>query len=298
MGLNSDKELEMVASMTAFAREATQQEWGQATWELRSVNHRYLDLSFRLPENFREYEHTWRNLVNQFLHRGKVECGLSFAPSSKTAPLLEINQNLVEQLLFSCQTIMNYPSVSPKIKAMELLKWPDVLVVKSRDISHLQEPLTQLLTVTLEDFVKARAREGKQLKEVIEAKLTQVLHQVAIVREKLPLCLQAQKQKLTQKLNEIQVNFDKERLEQELVIFAQRMDVEEEIDRLITHVKEVERALMSQGATGRRLDFLMQEMNREANTLGAKSLDASVTQAAIELKVLIEQMREQVQNVE
>lgn len=288
----------MIASMTAYGRRATQQEWGQAVWELRSVNHRYLDLTFKLPENLREWEADWRHLATTALHRGKVECHLTFIPSHQSAPYLEVNADLVNQLLSNCQRVAEHPGVSPTIKAMELLRWPDVLITKPRDISHLQAPLTELFAAALADLVETRKREGKQLAQILKTKLQQVLEQVAIVKEKLPLCLQAQRQKLIQKVSEIQVSLDPQRLEQELVLFAQRTDVEEEVERLATHTKEVLRALDDEGAMGRRLDFLMQEMNREANTLAAKSPENTVTQAAIELKVLVEQMREQIQNVE
>lgn len=288
----------MISSMTAYGRRALQKDWGQATWELRSVNHRYLDLSFKIPESFREWENEWRALAGNYLSRGKVECYLNFFPSSKSAPRLQINTDLVGQLLTSCQVVAEHQGVTPTVKAMELLRWPDVLTTVARDISHLKEPLTELFEQTLQDLVQTRKREGHQLQQILKAKLSQVLEQVALVKEKLPLCLQAQKQKLTQKLADIQSSIDPQRLEQELVLFAQRIDVEEEIERLATHTKEVLRTLDDNGAMGRRLDFLMQEMNREANTLAAKSADNTVTQAAIELKVLIEQMREQIQNVE
>ncbi len=288
----------MIASMTAFARQAIQKEWGQAIWELRSVNHRYLELSFKMPENFREWEVEWRNLATKTLHRGKVECHLSFFPSSQTAPLLQVNTGLVEQLLASYHIVTQYPGVNATLNAMELLRWPEVLIAATRDISQLQEPLTQLLTVALQNLTEVRQREGQQLRHLLEDKLAQVMVQVAIVRENLPLSLQAQKQKLIQKLEEVQISADPQRLEQEMVLYAQRIDVVEEMERLVAHTQEVQRTLMGDEAMGRRLDFLMQEMNREANTLAAKALDVNVRQAAIELKVLIEQMREQIQNIE
>lgn len=288
----------MVASMTAFARQSAQGEWGQAVWELRSVNHRYLDLSFKMPDNFREWELPWRNMVAEYLHRGKVECHLHFSPSHQTAPLLTINTNLVEQLLLQCQKVAANNNVSPTLNAMELLRWPEVLVSKAQDISLLQAPLTQLLMHTLQDLVEARQREGVQLRQLLQNKIVQVLEQVDIVRKNLPTILKAQKQKLLQKLEEIKISVDMQRLEQELVLYTQRIDVEEEMDRLNAHTQEVKRILEDNDAAGRRLDFLMQEMNREANTLAAKALDTTVRQAAIELKVLIEQMREQIQNVE
>jgi uncharacterized protein (TIGR00255 family) len=287
----------MIASMTAFARAAALQEWGQATWELRSVNHRYLDLTFKMPDSFREWEVDWRNLLAKTFQRGKVECHLSFLPSAQTAPPLQINNNLVNQLLNSAKSLSTQEAVSPGIKVMELLRWPEVLRQGAADYSELKLPLTALLTKAAEQLLATRHQEGAALKVVIEAKLAQVLQQVAIVKERLPLCIEAQRQRIVQKLADIQANVDPERLEQELVFYAQRMDVEEEVDRLVTHVKAVEQALVSP-ASGRRLDFLMQEMNREANTLGAKSSDSLVTKAAVELKVIIEQMREQIQNVE
>lgn len=287
----------MIASMTAFARASALQEWGQATWELRSVNHRYLDLTFKMPEGFREWEVEWRNLLAKIFQRGKVECHLSFLPSAQTAPPLQINTNLVSQLINSANSLATHEAISPGIKVMEILRWPDVLRQGIADYSELKLPLTALLTKASEQLLTTRHQEGAALKVVIEGKLAQVLQQVAIVKERLPLCIDAQKQRITQKLADIQANVEPERLEQELVFYAQRMDVQEEVDRLVTHVKAVEQALASP-ASGRRLDFLMQEMNREANTLAAKSSDSLVTKAAVELKVVIEQMREQIQNVE
>ncbi|MCS5710058.1 YicC/YloC family endoribonuclease [Candidatus Berkiella aquae] len=283
--------------MTAFARAAALQEWGQATWELRSVNHRYLDITFKMPDYFREYEVEWRNLLAKTLHRGKVECHLSFIPSAKTAPALQINSNLVNQLLDAAKQLATHDSVATGMKAMELLRWPDVVRQGTIDYSELKLPLTAELTQALQRLVQNRQQEGAALKIVLEGKSAQILEQVAIVKERLPLCLEAQKLKITQRLADIQANVEKERLEQELVFYAQRMDVAEEIDRLVTHVQAVEQALKIP-ASGRRLDFLMQEMNREANTLAAKSSDHLVTKAAVELKVIIEQMREQIQNVE
>lgn len=288
----------MIASMTAFARTSTQQTWGHATWEIRSVNHRYLDLGFKLPEHFREWELHWRKLATQVVHRGKIECHLTFVPSHQTAPALAMNMPLVEQLLVNCEKMMAYPQVTPTLQAMELLRWPEVLMSTNPDLSPLQAPLTDLFTQALHSLVTARQQEGAQLKRLLQNKLTQVLDYVAIIKEKLPLCLAIQKQKLTQKLNEIQQNIDTQRLEQELVLYAQRIDIEEEVERLITHVEAVHLALDTHKGTGRRLDFLMQEMGREANTLAAKAGDVAITKAAIELKLLVEQMREQIQNVE
>jgi len=284
--------------MTAFARGTAQGEWGHATWEMRSINHRYLDLTFKIPDIFREWEQNWRHLVAKSLHRGKVDCYLTFVPSKQARGEYLLNQELVDELISNCQAVMQYPGVSPTVAATDLLRWPEALIQQSGDLSALKTPLTELLEQALSTLVKTRQREGEALAQFLTTRLKQVLIHVANARKLLPPCLAAQKQKIIQKLNEIQVSADPQRLEQEFVFYAQRMDVEEEIDRLETHVKEATRVIEEGGAVGRRLDFLMQEMGREANTLSSKSLSTDVTQEAIELKVLIEQMREQIQNVE
>lgn len=284
--------------MTAFARVSAQHTWGSATWELRSVNHRYLDLSFKIPESFREWEVDWRQVVAKTLARGKMECFLTFAASEQTAPHLKINTLLVTQLLNNCQVLNQYKDIDPQVKSIDILRWPGVLMSELGEVSQLKDPLTVLLETAVQDLSQARLREGKQIQDFLTDKLAQVLQQVAIAKKKLPGCLQNQKQKLHQKLADLSDNLDNDRLEQEMLIYAQRIDVEEEISRLTTHVQEVSRILKHKEAMGRRLDFLMQELNREANTLSAKSVDDEITKAAIELKVLIEQMREQIQNVE
>jgi uncharacterized protein (TIGR00255 family) len=284
--------------MTAFARSAVQKDWGHAIWEIRSVNHRYLDISFKIPDNFREWEIPWRNVLTEFLHRGKVECQLQFFPSAQTAPQLHINTNLVDQLMSNAKVVGEYAEVNSSLSAMEILRWPQVLVGHAPDIAHLQTPLTQLLKTGMEDLLKTREREGAQIKAVLQSKLQRIEEQVAIASAKLPECLQTQKQKLIQKLQDVQASLDPQRLEQELVFYAQRIDVAEELERLQIHIQETVRTLTGNAAIGRRLDFLMQEMNREANTLAAKAAQNEISQAALELKVLIEQMREQIQNVE
>lgn len=288
----------MIASMTAFARDAAQGEWGHATWEVRSINHRYLDLSFKIPDIFREWEQNWRHLAAKRLNRGKVDFYLTYYSSQQTVSQYQLNQGLVEQLVSNCQAVMQHSVVSPTIQATELLRWPEVLIQQHRDLSMLKSPLTELLGVALDKLVESRLREGDSIAAFLLAKLDQISTHVANARKHLPVCLQAQRQKMTQRLSEIQTSMDPQRLEQELVYYAQRMDVEEEMERLDTHVKEATRVIQQGGAAGRRLDFLMQELGREANTLSSKSLSTDVTQEAIELKVLIEQMREQIQNVE
>lgn len=288
----------MIASMTAFARDAAQGEWGHATWEIRSINHRYLDLSFKIPDNFREWEQNWRHLAAKKLNRGKIDCYLTYYSSKETVSQYQLNRGLVDQLVSNCQAVMEYPGIKPTVQAMDILRWPEVLIQQHRDLSMLKSPLTELLELAIDKLVEARHREGHAIAEFLLAKLSQISVHVSAARKLLPICLQAQKQKITNRLNEIQATMDPQRLEQELVFYAQRMDVEEEMERLETHVKEATRVIQQGGAAGRRMDFLMQEMGREANTLASKSLSTDLTQEAIELKVLIEQMREQIQNVE
>lgn len=288
----------MISSMTAFSRCGATESWGQATWEIRSVNHRYLDVNFKIPDNFREWEQTWRHLVAKRLNRGKVDAVLLFRPSPQTMDDYRLNEKLVEQLISNCQTIMQYPGVSPTVDPVDLLRWPDVVRQDQKDISSLKSPLTELLEKALDTLSDTRQREGEALSALLHAKLQSVLEHVEIAHQALPLALNAQRQKILQRLAELQVTMEPQRIEQELVLYAQRMDVEEEIQRLKTHVKETQRVIEKGGSVGRRLDFLMQEMGREANTLSSKSLTIDVTQEAIELKVIIEQMREQIQNVE
>lgn len=288
----------MITSMTAFARVTGQGEWGSATWEVRSVNHRHLDLSFKISDNFREWEQNWRHLAAKSLHRGKVDCYLTYVSSRQTRGEYRLNQELVDELVSNCQAMMQYPGVSEKLSALDLLRWPEALTQLPGDLSLLESPLTALLDKALSKLVEVRQQEGKALAQFIVGRMKQSLIHLEKVRKFLPASINAQKQKIMQKLSDIQASVDPHRLEQEFVFYAQRMDVEEEMDRFETHANEVIRVIEAGGPVGRRLDFLMQELGREANTLSAKSLNLDVTQEAIELKVLIEQMREQIQNVE
>jgi len=288
----------MVSSMTAFAREAVQDDGGYLAWEIRSVNHRYLDLSFKIPEWFRSWEIDWKSQVSQLLSRGKVECVLSFTPSQQTAPQLHINTDLVDKLFENCQAIMQYPGVSTKLKATEILRWPEVLVTKTVDLSVLKEPLRQLLDKALMSLRAMREREGNELKQFIEEKCEAALIKIQQINTQQAQSVQVIREKITKKLEEYAVSVDTTRFEQEIVYYAQKMDVTEEMERLQAHAHEVKRILTQGQSIGRRLDFLMQEMAREANTLASKSQHMDLTNTAVDLKVLIEQMREQIQNVE
>lgn len=284
--------------MTAFARMQSHDTWGQAVWELRSVNHRYLDLSFKVPESFRQWETAWRQVAANFVQRGKVEIHLSFMPSEETLPVLEVNEAMVAQLIKAMNTVEKFPGIQQNAKALDILRWPEVLSLKKADMTFLERPLTALLEKTFTELVAGRNREGTELAKVIKQRLEQteaVLHKII---ESLPESNKNKREKLLLKLQELPLNVDPQRLEQEIVLIIQRSDIAEEIDRLKAHLKEVRKTLTQDEAIGRRLDFLMQELNREANTLAAKALDEGISEKAVTLKVLIEQMREQIQNVE
>ena len=288
----------MIRSMTAFARKEHKAPWGTLSWELRSVNHRYLEISPRLPDTLRDLENPVREKLRQSLDRGKVECTLKIKAENIAPTRIDLNEDFIKQLLDAAHRLSALTGESANLSAATLLNWPGVVQTAETDQSEIQQAALALMDATLADFIANRQREGNVLQQIIMDRLMKVEDQVALVRGQLPAILQAQREKLIARVSEISANVDKERLEQELVYMAQKADVDEELDRLATHVKEVRRSLQQGGACGRRLDFLMQELNREANTLGSKSVHTLTTQAAVELKVLIEQMREQIQNIE
>jgi uncharacterized protein (TIGR00255 family) len=287
----------MPQSMTAFARLTTQQDWGKASWELRSVNHRYLETHFRLPDTLRELEMPLRELARKHLHRGKVDISLQLNVTSSNEQL-DVNQPLAKEVISACQQVADNMSAPAPTSPLEILRWPGVLQEPEVDQKQLQTDLLTLFEETLQQLAEGRAREGEKLAEIIEQRLAAIEKEVEAVRQVLPELLTAQRQKLHDKLAELKTELDSDRVEQEMVILAQKSDVDEELDRLETHVTEIRRVLRRNEPAGRRLDFLMQELNREANTLGSKSMASSTTQSAVELKVLIEQIREQIQNIE
>lgn len=289
----------MPRSMTGFARREAKLPWGTAVWEIRSVNHRYLEPSFRLPEDFREIEPALREAMRKALQRGKVEASLSIQWEQAGETELGINLDKVAQLTKAAQQINGLlGEVAAPVNALEILRWPGVIQKQELDREALQTDVLQLFESALGGLIEHRSREGAELEQLILARLDAVSAQVANVRTRMPEILAAQREKLHTKLAALQIELDPERLEQEIVLLAQKADVDEELDRLDTHVIEVKRSLKQTDSLGRRLDFLMQELNREANTLSSKSVVSETTQAAVELKVLIEQMREQVQNIE
>ncbi|MBB3103493.1 YicC/YloC family endoribonuclease [Azomonas macrocytogenes] len=287
----------MVHSMTAFARAELAGAHGTLGWEIRSVNHRYLEPHLRLPDTFRDLEAPVREMLRKGLSRGKVECTLHFTEAAGSRAL-QVNHEHARQVIGAAESLAELIGQPAPLNPLEVLGWPGVLVASSTDRQALNQTALELFQMSLDELKEGREREGMELAKVIDERLATALEQVTALREILPDMLEAQRQKIHDRCAELQVALDPLRLEQEITLLAQKSDVAEELDRLTTHVAEVGRVLRSDGATGRRLDFLMQELNREANTLGSKAFDTRSTQAAINLKVLIEQMREQVQNIE
>lgn len=287
----------MIRSMTAFARQEVKRPWGTAAWELRSVNQRYLETYIRLPEQLRSLEPVIRERLRQRLTRGKVECNLRFDLSSNAQNGLNMNEDLAKQLVAAANWVKNY-SHEGEINPLEILRWPGVMSAQEQDLDTISEELLAALDDTITAFIDAREREGAALKTLIEQRLDGVTEEVRKVRAQMPDILLWQRERLQSKLDDAQIQVDPNRLEQELILLAQRIDVAEELDRLDAHVKETHNILKKKEAVGRRLDFMMQEFNRESNTLASKSINADITSSAIELKVLIEQMREQIQNIE
>lgn len=287
----------MIRSMTAYARREIKGEWGSASWELRSVNQRYLETYFRMPEQFRSLEPVVRERIRNRLTRGKVECNLRFEPDPRARTSLLLNEELAKQLVQAANWV-KLQSDEGEINPVDILRWPGVMAAEEQDLDAIAAEILAALNGTLDDFVVARETEGQALKSLIEQRLEAVSHEVAKVRAQLPDVIKWQRERLVTKLEEAQVQLENNRLEQELVLMAQRLDVAEELDRLDAHVKETYNILKKKEAVGRRLDFMMQEFNRESNTLASKSINADITNSAIELKVLIEQMREQIQNIE
>ncbi|MFK3797475.1 MULTISPECIES: YicC/YloC family endoribonuclease [unclassified Pseudomonas] len=287
----------MVHSMTAFARAERAGSQGTLSWELRSVNHRYLEPHLRLPESFRDLEGAVREALRQGLSRGKVECTLRFTEENAGKPL-QIDRERASQLVAAAETVAGLIKQPAALNPLEVLAWPGVLVGDATDPQALNADALALFNEALDELKAGRAREGEDLAKLLDERLSSIKTEVATLRTLVPQMLAAQRQKILDRFTDMKAELDPQRLEQEMVLLAQKSDVAEELDRLSTHVTEVRRVLKAGGQAGRRLDFLMQELNREANTLGSKAFDPRSTQAAVNLKVLIEQMREQVQNIE
>lgn len=288
----------MIRSMTAFARQDTQGEWGTLTCEIRTVNHRYLEPSFRLPEALRELENLFREQLRQQLKRGKVDVSMRLQTAESAGQGFEVCEEMAHAVNEAANHINRMLDNPDHINALDILRWPGVLSVKELDYGPAREAAGELFKRTVAELVTVREREGERLRPLFEDRLKTMGALVSDVRSLMPELLTAQEKSLRERFEKAKVELDPERIAQEMVMLAQKSDVAEELDRLEAHVAEVSETLQVDDAIGRRLDFLMQELNREANTLSSKSIDARVTRVAVDLKVLIEQMREQVQNLE
>lgn len=288
----------MTSSMTAFARQQSEHDFGTLVWELRSVNHRYLEPSFRVPDSLRYLEGPLRELLRARVQRGKVEAQLKIVAGSVSDSGISIDRELMRELRQAIEEVRGQFTETAPLNPMEVLKWPGLVIQREQDTKLLEEKTLELFGATVAALQVQREREGAQLRLLIEDRLTQVSAIVSDIRAKLPQILAAQAERLKTQFGELQLQVEPTRLEQEIVLLAQKADVHEELDRLDTHVREVRHTLSQNGQVGRRLDFLMQELNREANTLSSKAIVTATTLGAVELKVLIEQMREQIQNIE
>ncbi len=288
----------MIRSMTGYARLERSTEYGTLSWELRSVNHRYLDLGFRMPDEFRSMEPAFRIQVSAVLKRGKIECGLRLTALPGTASPLTINMQVLDQLLAHTSEIAEKLPAAAAPNPLEVLRWPGLLGEPEKDPEPAQKAATELLGETLAQLSQNRASEGERIREMLITRCETMDEIVRFVRGKMPDVMSNLRRRLRDRIAQLSEEVDNERIEIELAMLAQKFDVDEEMDRLSSHLTEVRSTIDRDDPIGRRLDFLMQELNREANTLSSKSQDTEVTRAAVELKVLIEQMREQIQNIE
>lgn len=284
--------------MTAFARQEAATEQGDLTWELRSVNHRYLEVSLRLDERFRPLEMKIRKLFSDKLTRGKVDAVLRYKAPEQQQSALEINHDLAKTLISSCEQLALLATKPAPINMLDILQWPGVLKANTPDQKTLDKAIMTSLEKAIKELIDTRETEGAALQKMIEQRCVEINNIASETRINMPIILQQHRQRLAERVVEMQVNLDPERLEQEMVVLAQKSDVAEELDRLQSHIIEVQNVLQRDEPVGRRLDFLMQELNREANTLASKSIDIGTTRNSVDLKVLIEQMREQIQNIE
>ena len=288
----------MLHSMTGFARESAESALGTLTWEIRAVNHRYLDIQFRIPEELRPSEQALRQQLSNRLKRGKIECALHFRRAFDDSNEMQLDGELVSllsaRIVELSEKLRNPGSVNP----VDLLRWPGVVRQPEIDTGPLIAESSALLDTALDAIAAMRSSEGDRIALMLKSRLADIDTISSSVRARMPKVLQAAREKQRERIAKLDVEADPERLEVELALVAQKIDIDEELDRLDSHVEEIRATLKKQEPVGRRLDFLMQELNREANTLASKSADAETTKAAVELKVLIEQMREQVQNVE
>ena len=288
----------MLHSMTGFARQSAESALGTLTWELRAVNHRYLDVQFKLPDDLRPKEHAFRQQVGDRLKRGKVECAFHFRRTFDESREMQLNDDLIKLVSARLKTIAAELPDADEINPIDILRWPGVIQPSEIEVEPLLAAASTLLEEALDAMSSMRASEGGRIAAMLESRCADIDALAKSVRARMPEVLDASRQKQRERIERLGVDADPERLEVELALIAQKLDVDEELDRLNSHITEIRETLAKDEPVGRRLDFLIQELNREANTLGSKSADTETTTAAVELKVLIEQMREQVQNVE
>ncbi len=288
----------MLHSMTGFARQSAETTIGTLTWELRAVNHRYLDVQFRIPEELRPKEQLFKQRLSEVLRRGKVECSLHFRRALEQQHKMQLDRDLIELLGERVGDVRRALSETAAVSPIDVLRWPGVVQEPDIDTEPLFDEASKLFDEALSAIAEMRASEGGRIEAMLTSRCKEITGIAASVRERLPDVLAAARARQKERIDKLDVDADPDRLEVELALIAQKLDVDEELDRLDSHVEEIRKVLGSGEPVGRRLDFLMQELNREANTLGSKSADAATTKAAVDLKVLIEQMREQIQNVE
>ncbi|GMR17589.1 MAG: YicC family protein [Gammaproteobacteria bacterium] len=288
----------MLHSMTGFARQTAESALGTLTCELRAVNHRYLDVQLRLPDELRPKETELRQRIGRSLSRGKVECSLHLRRDASERGEIRLNEDLVRQLAARAEELSALLPATAALNPLDVLRWPGVIEDPVPDAESLYAETQALLDAALQSLGEMRRNEGARIGTMLETRCAEILSIAGSVRKRMPEVLQAVRNRQRERIDKLDVAADPARLETELALIAQKLDVDEELDRLESHISEIRDTLCCGEPVGRRLDFLMQELNREANTLGSKSADTATTRAAVELKVLIEQMREQIQNVE
>ncbi|HFD12433.1 MAG TPA: YicC family protein [Crenotrichaceae bacterium] len=288
----------MIQSMTAFSTTSVQENNLEFSWEIRTVNQRFLDISIRIPAQLRSLETEIRQLITQYIKRGKVECFLTIQDLSQNQQSVQLNFEIISQIIAASKEITSLdPSIIPA-NVHDILSWPGVQQPQQIKTECLKLSLFNALEATLQKLIEMKQREGQQLSTLLQNKCKNITQQTVLARKRIPEILNETKKRIKERIIALKLEPDTERLEQEFVYLAQKMDITEELDRLDTHIIEINKNLQQSGPVGRRLDFLMQELNREANTIGSKSADIITSQISVELKVLIEQMREQVQNIE
>jgi uncharacterized protein (TIGR00255 family) len=288
----------MARSMTAFARLESISSWGRMAWELRTVNHRHVEISLRLPEDLRALEGEVRNRITARLNRGKVDCSLRLDSTQSADAQIRINEGLARQLIAAAQTVGAFMQQAAPLNPLDVLRWPGVMESREIDFDALASSALLQLDRALAELLETREREGEKMQAVVLQRCATMADITRAMRTRVPAIIEVIRARHAQRIQELAGTLDPVRIEQECALLIQRLDVAEELDRLETHLAEVQRVLHQREPIGRRLDFLMQELNREANTLGSKSAHVDTSGASIELKVLIEQVREQIQNIE